>query len=39
MSEGEMHGPEPIPHGPVYFVYALIGVLGLLVMMWIVSML
>lgn len=39
MSEHGVHGPEPIPHGAVRFLYALVGVLALLVGAWIISML
>lgn len=39
MSEHEVHGPEPIPHGAVLFLYTLVGVLALLVAAWIVKML
>lgn len=39
MSERHVHGPEPVPHEAVYFVFALVGVLALLIAAWIVSLL
>lgn len=39
MSGHEPQGPQPIPHGAVYFLYALVGLLALLVAAWIVKML
>lgn len=39
MSENSAHGPQPIPHEAVYFLYALVGLLAILVAGWIVKML
>lgn len=39
MSDQHVYGPEPVPHGVWYFIYTLVGVLGLLIAAWIVSML
>lgn len=38
MSEHHIHGPEPVPHEAFYFVYAIVGVLALLIAAWIVSL-
>lgn len=39
MTDSDTHGPEPIPHKAMYFVYVLVGVLALLVSLWILRML
>lgn len=39
MSEMNARGPEPVPHEAIYFIYAVVGVLGLLIAAWIISML
>jgi hypothetical protein len=39
MTESNMHGPEPVPHEAFYFIYTIVGVLGILIAAWIVSML
>jgi hypothetical protein len=33
-----MQGPEPIPHQAWYFIYALVGLLAVLIVGWIVKM-
>lgn len=35
MSEQNLHGPQPVPHEAMYFIYVLVGVLALLIAGWI----
>lgn len=38
MSDHSMQGPEPIPHEAWYFLYAIVGVLAILILGWIIKM-
>lgn len=38
MSDHSMQGPEPIPHQAWYFIYALVGLLAVLIVGWIIKM-
>lgn len=38
MTEHDMQGPEPIPHEAVYFIFALVGLLAVLIVGWIIKM-
>lgn len=39
MSDHDIRGPEPIPHEAWYFLFALVGLLAVLVVGWIIKML
>lgn len=38
MSEQSSSGPQPVPHQAMYFVYTIAGILGLLILGWIIKM-
>jgi hypothetical protein len=38
MSDQQAQGPEPVPHEAWYFLYAVVGVLAVLIVGWIVKM-
>lgn len=39
MSDQSVHGPEPVPPQAWYFIFTLVGVLGVLIAGWIIKML